>query len=356
MKMYQALTPVDLDLIERYVRDFIPSRIYDIHAHPVHHAYVSGDHKWIYTPPDSVLDAGVYGRAMQAWMPVKRTGTLFFGIPSVGNNRPGLNDWVAEQAVQDSVYSRSLALAAPGDDQAIIRADLQAGRHVGIKPYHMYAGKPDTRNAEIEEFAPEWMWELCHENNGILMLHIMRDRAIADSRNQQAIRRLCKAYPNCRLVLAHIARSFCYRHALEGLHSVAGLENVWVDTSAIAEAPAFIKAIEVLGPERVLFGTDYPISELRGKATAIGDRFHWFYDDEVSEDVAANMTLCGIESLLSLREACEYKELSRSQIQGIFHDNAFKLLAPHVSAPPDFDGDGTEFLESVEFGERALVG
>ena len=40
------------------------------------------------------------------------------------------------------------------------------------------------------------------------MLHIVRERAIADEENQKALRRLCRKYPNCRVVLAHIARSF----------------------------------------------------------------------------------------------------------------------------------------------------
>lgn len=350
MKMYTSLTPVDFDIIESKVRDFLPSRIYDIHSHLVNDAFTSSEHRWTCVPNDSVLDAAVYARAMEQWLPAKRTGTLFFGDPSLGNDRTALNAWVADEAVKDSAYSRSLAVVAPEDDQASVAADLRAGRHIGLKPYHVYAGKEDTRNVEIEEFAPEWMWELCHENNGILMMHLMRDRAIADAKNQEALRRLCKAYPRCRLVLAHIARSFNYRHALEGLHVVADLDNVWVDTSAIAESPAFIEAIEILGPERILFGTDYPISEVRGKATAIGDRFHWFYANELPVEAASLMTLCGIESLVSLREACEYKELSRNQIEGIFHDNAFELMVPHVSVP------GAGYLAEAGLNGRALVG
>jgi hypothetical protein len=45
---------------------------------------------------------------------------------------------------------------------------------------------PDTKEAEIESFAPEWMWEACHDHDGIMMLHIMLADGITDPRNASA--------------------------------------------------------------------------------------------------------------------------------------------------------------------------
>ena len=331
MKMHQTLSPVDQETVDRKLRDFLPPRVFDVHAHLLKDEFASPEHRWDLAPVGSVLDKKVYDEAMQRWIPTMRSGSLYFGDPSFGNNRPALNHWVAEETATDGDLSRSLCVVSPLDDRAAVEAALQHPRHVGLKPYHAYSGKSDTSNVEIEEFAPDWMWELCHETNGIMMLHIMRDRAIADETNQKALRRLCNVYPNCRLVLAHIARSFNYRHAFEGLKIIADLENVWVDTAAISEMPAFSKAFEILGSRRVLFGTDYPISEMRGKCTATGDRFHWFYDSELPEAAASNLNLVGIESLLCLREACEESGLNAEEIQGVFHDNALELLAPHLA-------------------------
>jgi|GEM_PF-4964689 len=43
------------------------------------------------------------------------------------------------------------------------------------------------------------------------------------------------------------------------------------------------------------------------------------------------MTLVGIESLLCLREACEDKGLTGSDVEAIFLKNALHILAPHLA-------------------------
>ncbi len=123
------------------------------------------------------------------------------------------------------------------------------------------------------------MWQICHEIKGVLMLHIMRSEGIADPDNLAAIERLCREFPRCRLVLAHVARSFNYRNARTALRQIEPLDNVVVDTSAITEAGAMRAALEMLGPRRVLFGSDYMVSELRGKCFTMGDGFSWLYSD-----------------------------------------------------------------------------
>src|SRR5205823_1821867 len=98
--------------------------------------------------------------------------------------------------------------------------------------------------ARIEDFAPEWMWRLCDEIDGVLMLHIMRRAGIADEDNLETIHRLASRHSRCRLVLAHVARSFNYRTALKALHRIARLDNVVLDSSAVTEPEAMRCALE----------------------------------------------------------------------------------------------------------------
>ncbi len=170
-------------------------------------------------------------------MPGREVEGLFFGYPSPDNDRAGENAWVQSQ-IDPTSNSRALVLAAPEDNQEQVRRLIATGTFVGIKPYRLYANVPDTREAEIESFAPDWMWQVCHDHHGILMLHIMLADGLSDPRNLEAIRRLARSYPHCRLVLAHIARSFHYRHA-RYLNHLVDLDNVVVDTSAITQAGAF---------------------------------------------------------------------------------------------------------------------
>jgi glutamate-1-semialdehyde 2,1-aminomutase len=337
LELVTELAEVDRRLLERTIDGFLPERIYDIHAHLFHARHFAPG-----TRPEFLDENRGYGlrdfqEAMERWMPGRKVEGLFFGYPRAGNDRAGENAWLREQVEPgvDNTNTRALVLAAPGDDRNEVHRLLESRVFVGIKPYRLYAEVPDTNEATIESFAPEWMWNLCHEYDGVLMLHIMHAGGITDPRNIEAIRRLAGSFPRCRLVLAHVARSFNYRHAREGLQAIADLDNVVVDTSAVTQAGAFRAALEILGPRRVLWGSDYMVSELRGSCISQGDGFTWIYaDDEAAKKltVFGQYTIVGIESLMCLREACEDLGMTAADRRDIFCDNALRLLAPHLPA------------------------
>lgn len=329
-----ALTSSDERLLER-LSGFVPARVYDIHAHLLHPNHFVRENLPTLLRDVSVLGLSQYQEAMARWLPQREVETLFFGFPSRGNNRPAINSWLAEQISGTSAHHRGLALAAPDDKPAEVAHQIRQLRLVGIKPYHVYAACADTGQAGIEEFVPEWMWEICHDIHGVLMLHLMKDRAIADAENQAALRRLCRRYPHCQVILAHIGRSFCYRHARAGLAQVVDLDNVWLDTSAITEAETFREALKVFGPRRVLFGSDHPVSEFRGRCVSLGESFFWIHPNTAALEKTfppTNGALIGVESLLALQEACEDTGLNASDVEDIFRNNALRLLAPHL--PP----------------------
>lgn len=338
LQLCQQLNATDTKLLSRALDGFVPERIFDIHTHLFHTRHFAAGKRPAFLDADRGYGLGDFQEAMGRWLPGRRVEGLFFGYPSAGNDRAGENAWLHSQIgpVRESGASRALVLAAPEDDPEAVHRLLAGGVFVGIKPYRLYAPVADTREAPIESFAPEWMWRLCHEHDGVLMLHLMRADGITDPVNVASIRRLCRLYPRCRLVLAHVARSFNYRHAREGLQAVADLDNVVVDTSAVTQAGAFRAALEILGPRRVLWGSDYMVSELRGACFTQGDGFTWVYSEDASArdlTVFGGYTLVGIESLLCLREACEDAGLSRADVQDVFHDNALRLLASHL--PPE---------------------
>jgi glutamate-1-semialdehyde 2,1-aminomutase len=312
----------------------VPEQVFDIHTHLFHSRHFAAGKRPVFLDEDRGYGMTDFQAAMQLWLPGRQVEGLFFGYPSAGNDRAGENAWVQSQ-VDASTNSRALVLASPTDDPAEVRRLLSTGKFVGIKPYRLYADVPDTKEAEIESFAPEWMWELCHEHDGIMMLHIMLSDGITDPRNVSAIRRLCRRYPRCKLVLAHVARSFNYRHAREGLHHLVDLDNVVVDTSAVTQAGAFRAALEILGPRRVLWGSDYMVSELRGSCITQGNGFTWIHPEITADKLTifGQYTTVGIESLLCLREACEDTGMTQSDLEDIFRENALRLLKSAHAVP-----------------------
>ena len=313
---------------------FVPQEIFDIHAHPYHPSHFSKD-AFTFLKGLDVLGCQLHRDALKRYMPVNVIHGLYFGMPHRTADRSALNQWVSEEVrTNGTSISRALKLVSPEDAPDDTRSELISGRFCGLKVYHIYSGRRESMQASITEYAPEWMWEILHQTHGIMMLHIVRDAAIDDKDNQDEIRRLSRAYPNVRLILAHVARSFNYRHGLKGLHSLEDLDNVVIDTSAICEPEAFGAAIRALGPRRILWGSDFAVSEMRGRCVATGDDFFWLHPEVVREDyipaTSHEMTVIGLESLLSLKEACENAGLNDGDVADIFLNNSLRLLEPHL--------------------------
>jgi glutamate-1-semialdehyde 2,1-aminomutase len=334
MRFQTELTDEDQLLAREELRDFIPAEIYDIHAHPYRRSDF-GPEAWPMMVGIDRIGPAEHQAYLRRYMPVDTVHGLFFGLPHKTANRAAMNAWVGEETAKNgSPLSRNLYVVSPMDNPADVAQVLRSGAACGLKVYHVYAERSDTMNAGVGEFAPEWMWEILHETSGVLLLHIVRDGAMSDTGNRTEIRRLCRKYPGCRLILAHVARSFNYRHARAGLRVLEDLDNVVVDTSAVTETEAIRAALEILGPKRVLFGSDLPVSEIRGRCVATGRHFLWVFPEDLAGERASEagrkMTLVGIESLLCLREACEDTGLTSGDITDIFRENALRLLAPHL--------------------------
>ena len=212
-----------------------------------------------------------------------------------------------------------------------MREEVRRNKCVGLKVYHTFAARERTWEADVSEYLTEDHVRIAHEEGLAITLHMVKDRALADPANQQQIRNYCEKYPNIKLILAHAARGFNPFHTIEGIESLRGLRNVWCDSSAVTEAGAFEAIVEVLGHDRLLWGSDFPISHLRGRCVAIGDTFLWLYEDTVDwNTVAAHANiqplLIGHESLRALKLAARHLKLSDSQGEDIFYTNARRML------------------------------
>ena len=335
ISLVTQLSSADKQMIREACDDFVPEKIFDIHAHLFHSSNFAEGKKPEFLEPDTGYGINDFRESLGRWLPNREVDGLFFGYPSPGNDRVSENDWVASQIDQhpEQHLSRKLALVSPEDGEEATRQLIKERGFNGIKPYRLYAPVEDTNQARIEEFAPSWMWEICHDIKGVMVLHIMRSEGIADPDNLESIERLCREYPDCRLVLAHVARSFNYRNARTALRKIEHLDNVVVDTSAVTEVEAMRVALDTLGPQRVLFGSDYMVSELRGKCFTMGNGFSWIYSENLPSPVVTSFedyALVGVESLLCLREAFDIGGFNKADAQDVFHDNALNLLAPHL--------------------------
>jgi predicted TIM-barrel fold metal-dependent hydrolase len=171
--------------------------------------------------------------------------------------------------------------------------------------------------------------EVADEEGWFITLHMVRSRACGDPDNIYWIHRYCETYPNMRLILAHSARGFQPSHNLEGLPKLKGLENLYFDTSANCEPLAHQAIIRILGHKRLMYGSDLPVSHIRGRSVAAADSF-FFVEEETpvwnGSHLNIEPVLLGLEHLRSLKWACWSERLSDEAVEDIFWNNAAELL------------------------------
>ena len=256
---------------------------------------------------------------------------LFFAFPGMGMNVQAANEFVAEQ-VRPRPGSRALLMIHPDDDPAGVELD---GVWAGFKVYHYFSGVDETQDAQIGQFLPDWAWEIAHQRQAVIMLHIVRRRSLADPANTDYILDRCRRYPGARLILAHAARGFAGHHTAEGIGRLRGLDNVFFDTSCVCEPLALWHILKTFGAGRLLYGSDYPASHWRGKAVTIGDGFYWLLEHRAdwSDWQLGAPTLVGIESLHAIKQAAQMLDLCDADIERVFYDNAVELLGLTAARP-----------------------
>lgn len=107
------------DVLLESVKCFLPTRIFDIHAHLHDARYFSPD-AWQTLTDVSPLGCEQHRASIQRILrpnvlPANISG-LYFPLPHASADRPGVNAWIAgEVKSHGGSACRSLILAAPGD-------------------------------------------------------------------------------------------------------------------------------------------------------------------------------------------------------------------------------------------------
>ena len=146
-----------------------------------------------------------------------------------------------------------------------------------------------------------------------------------------------KKYPNAKVILAHIGRAYSPEDLGDALE-VLGKEtkNLTVDFSANVSDEALRRCIEAFGVERVMFGTDLPVSKM--KMYRISENGNYInviprgaYGDvsgepHMRETDDNNMTNFTYEIVRCFKRVSKDLTLTRKEIEDIMCNNAAKLF------------------------------
>jgi len=316
----------DREFFETEIVSFLPDQVFDAHAHVWADRCLAAGRK-IPSLPDN---AGYpeFSRMLQELHPGCSCAANIFHRICPREHLSEANAWTGEQVSCDSSY-RGLFVSTPESDAEWLRQEVRRlGLH-GLKCYHSYSSTDPTWEAQLPDYLPESHVQVANQEGWIIMLHLVRSRACADRHNLKWIRHYCETYPNLKMILAHSGRGFQPGHNLEGLPQLKGLDNLYFDTSANCDQLAHQAIIRIIGHKRLMYGTDLPVSHLRGRSVAAADSFVWLYEDSpvwIEQHKQIKPVLIGLEHLRSVKWACWSERLSDRQVEDIFWNNAAELF------------------------------
>lgn len=338
--------PISLSSRDREVAAAIlprlPARIIDAHSHAWSPAKTGGPghgrgSAWPalvaakHTPAD-------FAATLQLLFPGKTVTPLIFSSPSVKHDTDALNAEVAAWSRERAWPA--LALIRPEWPAARVAALLDAGSFLGLKPYPSFGPAGRGEELAIHEFLPDAHLAVADARGAVVMLHIARRRRLADPDNLAELLSIDQRFPQARVVVAHIGRAYVPGDAPPTAWAALGRSrNLLVDISANTCVEAMRRLIGTIGPARILYGSDLPITRMRmqrierdgtylnrvpaGLYGAVTGEPHM---EEVAGAEAEGFTLFLYEEILAFLQAADAEGLSRAEVDAIFHDNAARML------------------------------
>ena len=311
--------------IKKIINDFLPDKIFDAHMHLYHKDYMVGESQ-TFTLEGYYKDLSkvIGNREVFAnIIPYPSKKVVMASDDSILN----FTDKFLYEELSKNPNNVGEILVLPNDTEESILKRIKSERICGFKPYHLLNGGVDTTQLDIEEYLPESAFSLADKLGKVITLHLVKDKALSDEKNLNYITTMAKKYPNAKLILAHAARGFASWTTVESVDKIKNLDNVWYDLSAVCESPAIFEIIKKCGTSRVVWGSDYPISNIVGKAVSIADKFYWIYKNS-NPEIAKEIEMISVfeENILAVRQAFNMLDLTTKDIEDIFYNNAKRLF------------------------------
>ena len=345
MKSLFEIKQVDIDFYEQRIKDFLPDKIIDTHSH-------------IFL--DSLMDYG-NDRAdrIKAW-PLMVAGEnsiedlvegyrLFFPDKEVmpifcpGNVRSrssiGRLNQYCKSCAEEYEYPY-LALLNPDWSGKQVESATKNSNCMGAKVYLTFA--PDyipTKEIRIFDFLPHHQLEVLNSNGLAVLLHIARTKRLRDPLNIAQLLEIEKRYPDVKLIVAHVGRAYCIEDVGNAFEVLKKTKNIVFDLAANTNAEVFEMLIEAVGPGRILFGSDEPVSRMRMKRIcengkyinliakeAYGDVSNERHMREVPKEESDKFTFFIYEIIDAFRRAAEKTGLTDNDIEDVFYNNALRMI------------------------------
>ena len=348
----QALFPVypfDQMRYRDQIAPLLPRQILDIHTHVWKKSIArpermkgQGNVSWTaYVADDQSMEDLLW--TYQALFPDKQVIPLIFGFPDLQYDTEDQNSAVCQTALKHGFPA--LALVQPEWSAKKLEWILTQGGFFGCKVYLSYSPSyiPE-HEIRIFDFLPRHQLEVIDQLGLLVMLHIPRDQRLRDEVNIAQLLEINRCYPRIKVIVAHVGRAYCEEDVGQSLERLAA-SDLFFDISANTNCQVFEQLIKAVGPKRILFGSDLPITRMRSIRVCenghyinivpkglYGDISHDNHMREADPDSEKEITIFLYEEISAILKAGKRAGLSEKDFHDIFFQNAVSLLSLDIGA------------------------
>jgi len=330
-----TLTKSDIEIYKKNIKIFLPDHIIDSHVHLWLKEHIL--FKEI-KPNNSFSDFNAFPQysfedffdiSSEIFQGKKYTG-IFFGNPLGQIDLEKVNKYILKLA-ETGEYC--LYIPSPEDKLESDTFNKIKGfkNFLGFKPYPSLA-KKENNEVSIKEFLGRDVLEYANLKGLFILLHLPRKKRLADYRNIKEIKYLTKKYPDVKFLLAHLGRSYCLKDIVDVIDQISNIENLFLEISFVNDWEIFELVIRKIGYKRIIFGSDMPVSLMKGKNICINDN-HYFVTEKLSSwsisnnEMQLNFTFFLYEQIREFIKALNKLGLCKDAVlEDVFYGNIKKLI------------------------------
>jgi len=337
-------TEADRRAYDSALKDFLPPEIFDIHSHLWLESFWTAPKgadlravSWPYlvARDNSVEDLAESYRLL---FPGKRVVPMVFANPEPSDDIAQHNGYVRRSA--EAYGYPALYYSHPAQRAPEVEKNVLEGGFLGLKSYLNLAPMHISEDSiRITDYFPPAHLEVLNRRGWIMMLHIPRPGRLKDPVNVSDILSIKRTYPRIRLILAHVGRAYCIEDVGGALDELKPLDDLLFDFSANCNPDVMEALLGSVGPERVLYGSDLPITRMRMRRISENRRYvnlvpPGLYGDvrgdahmrEVSAAEGEKLTFFLYEEALAMKAALKRLGLGVRAAERVFAGNARDLL------------------------------
>ena len=339
------VTPYDTEVYQEQLKDFLPDTFVDCHTHiwleeQNHFGEDSANRScaWpnMVARDNSVEDLNETNRLL---FPDKKVISVLYGQPMVTIDLKKNNAYVAQSA--EKYGFPALYISHPSQSaESVERAVLANPCFKGLKVYLQFApGYIPANEIRIYDFLPHAHLALADRYGWVVQIHIARPRRLADPVNYVQLLEIEQKYPNIKLIVAHLGRAYAHGDLGDALGYLKDSQKTIWDFTANTNQHVMERVLELYGPERFIYGTDFPIFRMKARRTvekgfyineiprgSLGDVSADPHMREIDYPEADAITFFIYEEILSCKRACQRLGLGKDEVQKIFYGNSARIF------------------------------